>query len=166
MSSCSDSFLSLSSALTVLKQEISSPFGNDHVKKIAKALPLNKDQVDEIQLATDGAANKNTTNGQGNNATNVANITCHLNGNSNSSASNDLVNCLDNVAQIHQQTNNQNDERNDLSSKFKNHLQKECAKTISFISLLQKQTMVRQRRKKPLKNPSNTNIIVLKHKIL
>lgn len=123
-SNFSDSFLSLSSALTVLKQEIPSPFGNDQVKKAAKASPLNKDQVDEIEQATGTTIKTNATNIAGNN-TNVAgvsnanNIACHLNGNSNSSASNDFGNCLESVNQQQQQQSNQNDpndERNDSNN--------------------------------------------------
>lgn len=114
----SDSFLSLSSALTVLKQEIPSPFGSDQVKKIAKALPLNKEQVDEISQIDQTAASATIKNGCPNNVagTNNANtITCHLNGNSNSSASNELVNCLENVAQ-QQQPNDQIDDHNDSNN--------------------------------------------------
>lgn len=133
----SDSFLSLSSALTVLKQEIPSPFGNDQVKKIGKgSSPLNKDQVDEItqieQAATikngtttdpnaqntNGTANNNNnnTNAVGGGGSNANNMACHLNGNSNSSASNDLVNCLDNVGQNQPSPNDPNDERNDSNN--------------------------------------------------
>ncbi|XP_031632495.1 transcription factor CP2-like protein 1 isoform X2 [Contarinia nasturtii] len=129
-----DSFLSLSSALTVLKQEIPSPFGNDQAKKIVKASPLNKEQMDEIsqiEQAANGTSMKNGNNtainntGTNNSATNGtvatnnsgaspnANIACHLNGNSNSSASNDLVNCLESVGQQANNQNDLNDERND-----------------------------------------------------
>lgn len=124
---CSDSFLSLSSALTVLKQEIPSPFGTDQVKKLVKTSPLNKEQVDEISQidqASSSAAIKNGTTTSANNrstsvgtvATNTNVMTCHLNGNSNSSASNELVNCLDNVAQQQPNSNDQNDERNDSNN--------------------------------------------------
>ncbi|XP_055312073.1 transcription factor CP2-like protein 1 isoform X2 [Sitodiplosis mosellana] len=133
-----DSFLSLSSALTVLKQEIPSPFGNDHGKKIVKGSPMSKEQVDEIsqieQVANGGkngnnnttANNNNTTNGTVNSnnnntnavggANNANNMACHLNGNSNSSASNDLVNCLDSVGQNQSSPNDPNDERNDSNN--------------------------------------------------
>lgn len=136
----SDSLLSLSSALTVLKQEIPSPFGNDQVKKTVKGLPLNKAQVDEILQIEQAANGKNgstatnsNTNGTPNNTinsnnntnavggttntnTNTNTITCHLNGNSNSSTSNDLVNCLDNVGPNQQLSNDPNDEHSDSNN--------------------------------------------------
>lgn len=119
----------MSSALTVLKQEIPSPFGNDQVKKIVKASPLNKEQMDEIsqiEQAASGATMKNGNNtGTNSTATNLAasnsgaspnaNIVCHLNGNSNSSTSNDLVNCLESVGQPANNQNDPNDERNVIS---------------------------------------------------
>lgn len=135
--------------MTVLKQEIPSPFGNDQIKKIAKTSPLNKEQVDEIsqiEQATNSNAikNANNTNGNGNNVINVTgaanpnSITCHLNGNSNSSASNDLVNCLDNVPQTQSNQNDHNDERNDsnilskckLGFKLKEEQEKEKEKPL------------------------------------
>lgn len=120
---CSDSFLSLSSALTVLKQEIPSPFGNDQVKKLVKSAALNKEQANDIEQAT--GANVKSGNNSGsavtaaagdnntNPVSNANNITCHLNGNSNSSASNDFGNCLDNINQ-NQQQSNQNDANDEL----------------------------------------------------
>lgn len=112
----SDSFLSLSSALTVLKQEIPSPFGSEQVKKIVKASSLNKEQVDEISQIDQTTAGATIKNGAPNNVAGTSNanaISCHLNGNSNSSASNELVNCLDNVAQQQSNPNDQIDEHND-----------------------------------------------------
>lgn len=123
----------MSSALTVLKQEIPSPFGNDQPKKVVKTSLLNKDQVDDIsqiEQATGasikaGASTISNTTGTtvvaAVNSTNVAgvtnpnSITCHLNGNSNSSASNDFGNCLENVTR-NQQQSNPNDELNDSSN--------------------------------------------------
>lgn len=116
---CSDSFLSLSSALTVLKQEIPSPFGSDQVKKAIKTPPLSKEHADDIDQVTSNAVIKNNvsgsatgTNANGNltGAPNANAIACHLNGNSNSSTSNELLNCLDNVQP---NSNDPNDERND-----------------------------------------------------
>lgn len=130
--------------MTVLKQEIPSPFGsNDQVKKINKPSALNKEQVDEISqidqvTIKNGNAGNNTTantNVAGCGAISVATTVaaCHLNGNnsnSNSSTSNELVNCLENVAaaaaaaaaaQHQSNANDQNDERNEtngLSMKF------------------------------------------------
>lgn len=88
---------------------------------------MSKEQVDEIshiEQATGNVTNKNgtsaTANGNNNNTTNavggVSSMACHLNGNSNSSVSNDLVNCLDSVGQNQSSPNDPNDERNDSSS--------------------------------------------------
>lgn len=140
----SDSFLSLSSALTVLKQEIPSPFGPDQVKKIAKtSAALIKEQVDEIShidqvqpkngnivnANVGGGGGGNTATSNNNNANNNGNVngvavsntvavpSCHLNGNSNSNSSTELVNCLENVAAQHQSNaNDLNDERNESNS--------------------------------------------------
>lgn len=120
----------------MLKQEIPTPFGNDQVKKIAKGSSLNKEQVDEISQIEQAANGKNGTvansnaNGAANNGnnntnnntnavgggSNANNMACHLNGNSNSSTSNDLVNCLDNVGQNQQSPNDPNDDRNDSNN--------------------------------------------------
>lgn len=179
----SDSFLSLSSALTVLKQEIPSPFGNDQGKKINKGSPMSKDQVDDIahiEQATGNGTNKNgtttsaaTANASNNNTANTVgavsnanNMACHLNGNSNSSASNDLVNCLDGVGQTQSPPTDPNDDRNDSNSLSR--LPIECkyfvaihfahrscfSNEIVLFNALQKQSTARQRRINPLKNPS------------
>lgn len=118
--------------MTVLKQEIPSPFGSDQVKKIVKSSALNKEQVDEIsQIDQVTIKNGNlTSTNAGNTNTNIAGAVavattavgtiaaCHLNGNSNSnsSASNELANCLENVAAAQHQSNDQNDERNESTS--------------------------------------------------
>lgn len=135
-STFSDSFLSLSSALTVLKQEL--PFGSDQPKKIVKTSTLNKEQIDEIaqiDQTTNAATadnNKNhISNAGGSNPAGVATaptaisgaiaIACHINGvnnsNSNSSTSHELANCLESVAAQHQShANDQNDEQHESNN--------------------------------------------------
>lgn len=158
----SDSFLSLSSALTVLKQEIPSPFGSDQVKKIIKTSALIKEQVDEIaqidqvQQTKNGnlaSANIGSGGGGGNGNTNNANANiataatvsippCHLNGNSNSnsSTSNELVNCLENVNAQHQpNANDPNDERNESNGL--------SMRTFSFLSFHYDHTQYTHHRK-------------------
>lgn len=131
-----DSFLSLSSALTVLKQEIPLPFGSEQVKKIVKISTLNKAQVDEIAQIKQVTTNATATNKSNDNLAIVVNtnqalvaattaasgpiaVASHLNGNSNSSSSastdvstsNELVNCLESVAARDQtHSNDRNDE--------------------------------------------------------
>lgn len=119
--------------MTVLKQEIPSPFESDQVKKIVKTSILNKEQVHEIseidQVTTNAAEinkNGNMANGNAGNAnasvtgnTAAAAAACPLIGssNSNSSTSNELANCLENVAAQHQvNSNEQNDERIESNS--------------------------------------------------
>lgn len=116
--------------MTVLKQEIPSPFATDQGKKIVKT--SNKEQqVDEISqivpTTTNATIKNGTTTSANNSSTSVATVAnanvmnCHLNGNSNSSTSNELVNCLDNVAQQQPNSNDQHDERNDSNNLSMNY---------------------------------------------
>lgn len=58
---------------------------------------ISSNDIPQSKNVNGSANNANTT------ANNSNNINCHLNGNSDSSASNDLVNCLENIAQQNQQ---------------------------------------------------------------
>lgn len=91
------------------------------MKKLVKT-PLIKEQVNEIsQLDQVQAKNGNLANANVSGVAptgSVAVPSCHLNGsNSNSSTSNELANCLDNVNAQHQSNaNDLNDERNDSNA--------------------------------------------------